>query len=108
MDSIKLKLIEYGFSLVAAPLTFVVVQLFKRYSFWLDTLGAWQKRAFVVATVTAFVAIGAATGADFGVVAGQDNVDFLTNLDTGAIKVALGAGLAFLLHAIRGVLKGRK
>ncbi|UOF81212.1 hypothetical protein [Caudoviricetes sp.] len=98
---LKLKLFEYGFALVAGPLAAIAVQLLKRYSFWLDSLSAWQKRAFVLVTVTVFTALGAATGADFGVVAGQENVDFLTTIDTEAIKVALGAGVAFLLHALK-------
>lgn len=105
MDFFKLKLVEYGFALVAGPLAAIAVQLFKRYSYWLDSLSAWQKRAFVAVTVTVFTAIGAVTGVDFGITAGQDNVDFLSNLDTEAIKVALGSGLAYLLHAIKKMKK---
>ncbi len=105
MEALKLKLVEYGFSFIVAPLAALAVQLFKRYSFWLDTLGAWQKRAFVVVTVTVFLALGQATGVDFGVVAGQSDVGFLTELDTNSIKVAIAAGFAFLLHALKKGLK---
>lgn len=100
-----MKMVEYGFSFIVAPLAVVVVQFLKRYSYWLDSLTAWPKRAFVVATVTVFVIVGQVTGVDFGVVANQGNVDFLTELDTNAIKVALGAGLAYVIHALKKGMK---
>ena len=105
---LKLKLFEYGFALVAAPLAAVAVQLFKRYSAWLDSQSASVKRVAVVATVYVFLAIGKATGVDFGIEPGQTDTSFLTDLPVDAIKTALGAGVAFLLHSLKGVLKGSK
>ena len=105
MDFFKLKLVEYGFSFIVAPLAVLAVQLLKRYSYWLESLKAWPKRAFVAVTVAIFVIISQVTGVDFGVVADQDNVDFLANLDTNSIKVALGSGLAYALYALKKITK---
>lgn len=104
-DFLKIQLVEYGVSFLIAPLAVLVVQWFKKYSFWLDSLKAWPKRAFVAVTVSVFVAISNATGVDFGVTAGQESVDFLANLDVSVIKVALGSAAAFAIHAIKKAIK---
>jgi hypothetical protein len=105
VDFLKIKLIEYGFAAVAAPLAVLAVQLIKRYVSWVESLKEWPKRAFVTATVTVFVALGGVLGLDFGVTPDTESVDFLMNLDTNAIKVAIGSGLAFLLHALKKAVK---
>jgi len=105
MDFLKLKLAEYGFALVVGPLAAFVFQLLKRYSYWIDSLKAWPKRAFVTVTVAAFVAFGSLTGVDFGVTADAETLDFLANVDIAALKTALGAGAAFLLHWLHKSVK---
>lgn len=101
MDFLKIKLVEYGFSIIVAPLAMYIFQLLKKYSYWVDALPVWTKRAFVTVTVVVFLAIGAVTGLDFGVAADTTTLDFLKDVDTAAIKTALAAGLAFLLHSMK-------
>lgn len=105
MDFLKLKLVEYGFAFVVGPLAALIFQLLKRYSYWVDSLKEWPKRAFVTVTVAVFVALGSVTGVDFGATADTETLDFLANIDTTALKTALGAAVAFLLHWIRKSVK---
>lgn len=105
MDFIKLKLVEYGFAIVVAPMAALAFQLLKRYSKWVDDLPAWPKRAFVAVTVTVFMTLGAITGVDFGITPDTETVDFLTNIDTGTLKVLVSTGLAYLLHALKKTVK---
>lgn len=99
MDFLKLKALEYGMALVIGPLAAVIVQGAKRYIGWVDQLPAWQKRAFVLVTATALTALGAVTGVEFAVT-GED-ISLLNNLDAEAVKAALAAAVAFLLHAVK-------
>ena len=99
MEFLKLKALEYGMALVIGPLAAVIVQGAKRYIGWIDQLPAWQKRAFVLVTATALTALGAVTGVEFAVT-GED-VSVLANLDAEAVKAALAAAVAFLLHALK-------
>lgn len=99
MDFLKLKLVEYGMALVIAPLAVIVVQTLKRYSWWVDTRPAWQKRVLVAATVLAFTALAHATGIDFGVKG--DDLGFIATLDQTTIETLLGSALAFAIHAVK-------
>lgn len=103
MDFIKLKLVEYGMAFVIAPLAVIVVQALKRYSGWVESLPAWQKRVFVAATVLGFTALGHALGVDFGV-KGED-LGFLANLDQTTIETLLGSAVAFGIHALKKAAK---
>ena len=105
MDFLKTKLVEYGFAVIVAPLAVVAVQAIKHYVRWVENLKAWPKRAFVAVTVTVFVTLGGILGVDFGVSPDTDSITFLTDLDPQAIKVAIGSGLAFLLHALKKAAK---
>lgn len=105
MDFLKIKLIEYGFAVIVAPVAAIVFQLLKRYSSWVDNLGEWPKRAFVAVTVFAFVALGQVTGVDFGVTAEAESLAFIQDIDAATIKVVLGSALAYLLHAVKKQLK---
>lgn len=105
MDFLKLKLVEYGFAIIVAPMAMLVFQLLKRYSSWVDSLPAWTKRAFVAVTVTMFLTIGAITGIDFGITPDTETLDFLSGIDTGTMKVLISSALAYLLHALKKTVK---
>jgi hypothetical protein len=101
MDFLKFKAVEYGMAFIIAPLAVIVMQALKRYSAWVDAQGPWIKRAFVTVTVFVFVLLAQVTGIDFGVTPGAESLEFLTDLDKNAIKTALGAATAFLIHALK-------
>ena len=99
MDFLKLKLVEYGMAFVIAPLAVIVVQALKRYSSWVDSRAAWQKRLLVAATVLGFTVAGHALGVDFGIKG--DDLGFLANLDQTTIETMLGSAVAFGIHALK-------
>lgn len=102
MDWLKLKAIEYGFALIVGPLAALTVQGLKAYLLWVDGLTAWQKRAFVLVTVTVFTLLGQVTGVDFGVADGD--LSKLQAVDVEAVKVAIGGLFAMGLHAVKKAL----
>lgn len=106
MDWLKLKALEYGFSLVVAPAAFYLIQNLKKYVAWVDQLTPWKKRAFVVVTVTVLTILGQATGVDFGV--SEATFDTVANLDADAVKVVLGSAFAMAIHAIKQAAAARK
>lgn len=83
--------------LIVGPLTFVVMQGLKGLSATVDTLPPVAKRGAVMVISIALTALGAASGIDF-----QCDPEFGTNclstLDKDAVKAAVGAALAFVLH----------
>ena len=99
MDFLKLKLVEYGMAFVIAPLAVLIVQYLKKYSLWVDTRSAWQKRVIVAVTVLGFTALAHVTGVDFGVKG--DDLGFLANLDQTTIETLLGSLVAFAIHAVQ-------
>lgn len=99
MEWAKLKLVEYGFALIVGPLAALTVQALKSYLLWVDGLAVWQKRAFVLVTVTVFTLLGAVTGVDFGVKEGDLSQVALVDVET--VKVAIGALFAMGLHAVK-------
>lgn len=103
MDTIKLKLVEYGFAFVAGPLAALTVQALKSYLVWVDRLSPWQKRAFVMVTVTVFTLLGQVTGVDFGIK--DADLSGLAEVDTETIKVVIGSLFAMALHAAKKALK---
>ena len=103
MDALKLKLVEYGFALIVGPLAALTVQALKSYLVWVDGLSVWQKRAFVMVTVTVFTLLGQVTGVDFGIKDGD--LSALAAVDTEAIKVVLGTLMAMAMHAVKKALK---
>jgi hypothetical protein len=103
MDFIKLKLVEYGMAFVVAPLAVIIVQYLKKYSAWVESRAAWEKRVLVAATVLVFTALGHALGVNFGV--NGDNLDFLANVNQATIETVLGSATAFLIHALKKASK---
>jgi hypothetical protein len=103
MDFLKLKLVEYGMAFVVAPLAVVIVQMLKRYSSWVESRSAWEKRVLVGATVLGFTVAGHALGVDFGITG--DDLGFIANLDQTTIETILGSAVAFAIHALRKATK---
>lgn len=103
MDTLKLKLVEYGFALIVGPLAALTVQGLKSYLVWVDGLSVWQKRAFVMVTVTVFTLLGQVAGMDFGIKDGD--LSALMALDVETVKVLLASLFAMGLHAVKKMVK---
>lgn len=107
MDWLKLKVLEYGFALIVAPLAYALIQWAKTYSGWVDSLSPWKKRSFVVVTATVLTILGGTIGVDFGVTE-ANFASAMAALDVEAVKAALAAAGAMGLHAIRKASKQGK
>lgn len=83
--------------IIVAPMTFAVMQLLKGASTRVDALPPVGKRMAVAVIALALTVVGGLTGVNFGCDA-DAAVNCLSTLDKDAVKAAIAAGLAFLLH----------
>lgn len=83
--------------LIVAPLTFLVMQGAKAVSATVDALPVTAKRIAVLVIATALTMLGSWAGVDFNCDP-EAAVNCLATLDKDAVKAAVGAALAFLLH----------
>lgn len=83
--------------LIVAPLTFLVMQGAKAVSATVDALPATAKRIAVLVIATALTMLGSWAGVDFNCDP-DAAVNCLATLDKDAVKAAVSAALAFLLH----------
>jgi hypothetical protein len=83
--------------LIVAPLTFVVMQGLKALSATVDALPITAKRIAVLVIATALTMLGRWAGVDFNCDP-DAAVSCLDTLDKDAVKSAVAAILAFVLH----------
>lgn len=82
---------------IVGPLTFLVMQGAKAVSATIDKLPVTAKRIAVLVVASLLTMLGSWAGVDFG--CNPDAaVDCLATLDKDAVKAAVGAAVAFLLH----------
>lgn len=105
MDFIKLKVVEYGLSLVVAPLAMLAMQWLKVGVRQVDALPAWQKRGVVVAVAALFTALGHMAGVDFGV--SGESIDGLETVPAATVETAIAAVIAMALHWIKTMRKAK-
>jgi hypothetical protein len=103
VDFLKLKVVEYGLSLVVAPLAMLAMQWLKVGVRQVEALPAWQKRGVVVAVAALFTALGNLAGVNFGV--SGESVDGLATLPVATVETAIAALIAMALHWIKNKRK---
>lgn len=82
---------------IVGPLTFLVMQGAKAVSATIDALPATAKRIAVLVVASLLTLLGSWAGVDFG--CNPDaGVNCLADLDKDAVKSAVAAVVAFLLH----------
>jgi hypothetical protein len=98
---LKMQAIEYGLTLIVAPLAVLVMQGLKRTADQVEQLPPWAKRGTVVAIAAACTAAGHVLGVDFGVTPETG----LAAIPQGAVETAIAAALAMALHALKPAKK---
>lgn len=82
---------------IVGPLTFLVMQGAKAVSATIDALPTTAKRIAVLVVATLLTMLGSWAGVDFNCDP-EAAVNCLATLDKDAVKAAVGAAVAFLLH----------
>jgi hypothetical protein len=82
---------------IIGPLTFLVMQGAKAVSATIDALPATAKRIAVLMVASLLTLLGSWAGVDFNCDL-DGAVSCLDTLDKDAVKAAIGAAIAFVLH----------